>query len=110
MTEQEQKAFDQMREALKAVDRAGLELDDYVNNNLTSLQQIVDQALTAANAVSHAKPETTPAPEGVAITAENGKAMQPKFMGFDVVVDPTMKPNEMKLVQPQAQGEAQHGK
>lgn len=31
-------------------------------------------ALTAANAVSHQKPETTPAPEGGAITAENDDA------------------------------------
>lgn len=30
-----------------------------------------DAALTAAKAVSHQKPETTPAPEGGAITAEN---------------------------------------
>jgi hypothetical protein len=29
------------------------------------------------------------------------KAASAKFMGFDVVVDPTLKPNEMKLVQPQ---------
>lgn len=54
----------------------------------------------AENAVSKAR---------TALNAANSVSEQPKViqvMGLNVVLDPTMKPNEMKLVQPQARGQA----
>lgn len=42
-----------------------------------------------------------------ALTAANAVSEQPKViqvLGLNVVLDPTMAPNEMKLMQPQAQG------
>lgn len=86
MTEQEQKAFEQIREALEGL----LEIED------------ARIATGAFKPNSEGQNRITNARE--ALTAAN--AVQPQFMGFDVVVDPTMKPNEMKLAQPQAQVEA----
>ena len=76
MTEQEQKAFEQMRDALEEIICA---------HPITSTMRQVHAIVAGRNALAAAI------------------AVQPQFMGFDVVVDPTMKPNEMKLVQPQAQ-------
>jgi len=68
MTEQEQKAFDQMREALEGMMRWQVKNVKVWNN---PAYDIAHEALTAANAVSHPKPETTPSPEGWAITSES---------------------------------------
>lgn len=52
MTPTEKQAFDAMREALEAIDRAGLDLDDYINCNGKSLQESLDAALIAAKEVT----------------------------------------------------------
>jgi len=62
MTEQEQKAFDQMLQALKDIAEESFD---------KGAVECANHALTAANAVSHPKPETTPSPEGGAITSES---------------------------------------
>lgn len=69
MTEKEQKAFDQMREAL-----LGLLLSHAMPSSVCKERPAHDaaySALTAANAVSHPKAETAPATEGGAITSES---------------------------------------
>ncbi|WNO05994.1 peptide chain release factor family protein [Rhodoferax mekongensis] len=79
MTEQEQKAFDQMRETLEEIICA-----HPVTSTMRQVHAIVAgrNALAAANAVSHTKPETTPLPEGGAITSESAaNAVQPQAQG-----------------------------
>ena len=108
MTEQEQKAFDQMREALKPeLVRQWGELKTMFMGNgdshevvvitLARLRHLFDAALTAANAVSHPKPETAPPPEGGAITSESaanavsdhipavGEMVQPRGLFVDLI-------------------------
>lgn len=69
MTEKEQKAFEQMREAL-----IGLLQNHAMPSSVCKERPAHDAAyavLTAANAVSHPKPETAPVTEGGAITLES---------------------------------------
>lgn len=72
MTEQEQKAFTAMREALES-SAVCIQLmsDGPSRASWGDTLDIIDAALTAANAVSHLNPETTPVPEGGAITSES---------------------------------------
>jgi hypothetical protein len=50
----------QLVEALEAIDRADVGLGEYENRDLTTLQQILDAALTAAR--THLERPTAPAP------------------------------------------------
>ena len=77
MNQQEKQVFDQMREALEQahdmVDHWGLYASEYFQkkHDLAGDLSKIKAALTASNAVSHQKPETTPAPEDVVITSES---------------------------------------
>jgi hypothetical protein len=82
-------------EALEAIDRADLELSEYVNGNLTSLQNMLDRAITAIKQAQDVAlinegdmpqaitPETGNAatPLASAITAGNGQAQEPDHPG-----------------------------
>ena len=75
MTPTEQKAFDQMREALEEC-RQWHQGDKWRDSpKFRSVWEAhcdtIDEAITAANAVSHPKPETAPATDGGAITSES---------------------------------------
>lgn len=98
MTEQEQKAFEQMREALKLAmdnlrphgDNCFLHDVGEYNSCFCGKDSLVDHlhsvvesaALTAANAVSHPKTETAPVTEGGAITSESTLALLVKEMRY----------------------------
>lgn len=95
--------WDAMREALKAV------RPDYEYRGSDVLNQI-DEALTAANAVSHPKPETAPPPEGGAITSESAaNAVSDHIPAVGEMVQP-LKVTDLGryALEPQAQGEWIH--